>query len=214
MNQVGMKREGAVVLMWYRIVFFALGVLGIVLQVLDDGMGMFMYYTILSNAVVCLFLFYMIAKRGKLSDLDLRVKDGVAMSILITFVVYHFMLAPIAKAKDYYNIENFICHYILPIGFILDSLVFDRATCKKADPVLWSLLPVTYFGFALLNGFFLHIPIPGRKNFYPYFFVDVDKFGLPRTMMFCVGILAAYIAVGYLYMALKVFIHRRMKKQN
>lgn len=206
------KRNGCV--LSYRILLLVIGVLGIVLQVLDDGPGMFMYYTILSNAVVCLFLTYMIAKRGRLGDFDLRMKDGVAMSILITMAVYHIMLAPTAAAKDYYNIENFICHYILPLGYILDSLFLDRIAFRKVDPVLWSLLPVSYFGFALLNGLVLRIPIPGRKNFYPYFFVDVDKLGISRVLFACIVILTAYIATGYLYMALKTFIHKKIIKTS
>lgn len=206
------KMDGAVIA--YRVLLLALGILGVTLQVLDDGPGMFMYYTILSNVVVCLALFYMIAKHGRLGDFDLRMKDGVAMSILITMVVYHIMLAPTAAPKDYYNIENYICHYILPLGYLLDSLFLDRVTFRKADPFLWSLLPVAYFGFALVNGFFLQIPIPGRKNFYPYFFVDVEKLGLPRVLLFCLVILTAYIATGYLYMAIKALIHKKIKKNS
>ncbi|MDO4753592.1 MAG: Pr6Pr family membrane protein [Bacillota bacterium] len=197
----------------YRVLLFAAGIAGIVLQVLDDGAGMFMYYTILSNLLVVLFLGYMLVKKGRLSDPDIRSKDGVAMAILITCVVYHFMLAPTAKAKDYYNIENFICHYILPLGFIVDSLFFDRVATKKTDPVSWSVFPVAYFIFALMNGLFLHIPIPGRKNFYPYFFVDVDRMGLMKVLMFCMVILIVYIVTGYLYSALKSLIHSRITRK-
>lgn len=120
----------------YRIFLFVLGILGITLQVLDDGVGMFMYYTILSNLLVVLFLLFMILKKGNLSDAELRLRDGTAMSILITCVVYHFMLAPTAEAKDYYNLENFICHYILPIGFILDSLFSERFATKNGSDFL------------------------------------------------------------------------------
>lgn len=196
----------------YRIFLFVLGILGITLQVLDDGVGMFMYYTILSNLLVVLFLLFMILKKGNLSDAELRLRDGTAMSILITCVVYHFMLAPTAEAKDYYNLENFICHYILPIGFILDSLFSERFATKKTDPIFWASVPVTYFAFAILNGLLLHIPIPGRKNFYPYFFVDVDKQGGANVAIFAAVILAAYIACGYLYIGIKCMIHHRRRR--
>lgn len=196
----------------YRITLFALGVLGIVLQVLNDGFGMFMYYTILSNLLVVGFLFYLLLQKGELTDRQLRVKGGVVMAIIITCVVYHILLAPTAAAKDYYNIENFICHYILPLGMLLDTLLFDRFSYRRLDPVLWCGVPLAYFLFAMTNGVLFHIPIPGREVFYPYFFVNVKAYGLGPVLGYCVVILAAYIAVGYvLYGALAILRRQRNK---
>lgn len=192
----------------YRIFLFVIGVLGVVLQILDDGIGMLMYYTIQSNLLVVLFLLYAIRKPD-LGERALRVKGGVVTAILITFLVYHFMLAPIAADKDYYNIENFICHYILPLGILLDTLVFDAFTYRPYHPPLWSLVPAVYFGFAVLNGVWFRIPIPGRTSAYPYFFVDIDKYGILPVMGYCVVILAAYIALGYLLMGGLYLLRRR-----
>ena len=52
----------------------------------------------------------------------LRLKGGVTMSIMITCVIYHFMLAPLTT--DFYRLENFLCHYIVPLWFLADTIIF------------------------------------------------------------------------------------------
>ena len=87
------------------------------------------------------------------------------MAIMITFVIYHFMLAPLATPEKFYRLENFLCHYIVPLMFFFDTLVIDKAKqYRKLDPFLWTLIPLAYMLFALLNGLVLKWPIPGAKD--------------------------------------------------
>nr|MBU6863687.1 Pr6Pr family membrane protein [Streptococcus oralis] len=73
----------------------------------------------------------------------LRLKGVVTMSIMITCVIYNFMLAPIAT--DFYRVENFLCHYIVPLLFLADTLFFDtQGRYKILDPVLLTILPLVY----------------------------------------------------------------------
>lgn len=102
---------------WYRLTLFLLGVVGLVIQFVTDGFNVAMYYTILSNLLVTFFLLYIIGRNSEWDNKLFRIKGGVTMAIMITFAVYHFLLSPVIEAKDFYTIENFICHYILPIGF-------------------------------------------------------------------------------------------------
>ena len=48
--------------------------------------------------------------------------------------------------------------------FFFDTLVIDKAKqYRKLDPFLWTLIPLAYMLFALLNGLVLKWPIPGAK---------------------------------------------------
>ena len=99
----------------YRIILFTLAFLGVYLEITKYGVGMLMYYTVLSNLLVLLFTGYLVYLMTRPSDAwkapkILRIKGGVTMSIMITCVVYHLLLAPIAT--DFYRLENFLCHYI------------------------------------------------------------------------------------------------------
>ena len=77
----------------------------------------------------------------------LRLKGGVTMSIMITCVIYHFLLAPIAT--NFYTLENFLCHYIVPLWFLADTLFltnrvntrFGIQLCGRFYPCfIWFLL--------------------------------------------------------------------------
>ena len=83
-------------------------------------------------------------KDGHWSKMDLRLKGGVTVAILLTGLVYHFMLAPQKTAEEFWTIENFLSHYIVPFGTFADCIVFDKGHCYKwYDPFTWTLLPLS-----------------------------------------------------------------------
>ena len=108
----------------YRFLLFILSVIGVYLQLTKHGgFGMLLYYTVLSNLLVAIFTLYLLKVMSRLGEnwqrpSLLRLKGGLTMSIMITCVIYHFLLAPIAT--NFYTLENFLCHYIVP------PLVFSR----------------------------------------------------------------------------------------
>ena len=200
----------------YRFLLFILSVIGVYLQLTKHGgFGMMLYYTILSNMLVMFFMGDMVWRmiRGRSTQTQgyLRMKGAVTMSIMITCVIYHFMLAPLATPEKFYRLENFLCHYIVPLMFFFDTLVIDKAKqYRKLDPFLWSLIPLAYMLFALLNGLVLKWPIPGAKDSpFAYFFINVNKFGWNKVLVNVLVISAGYIAVGYLLFLLKKFIGRK-----
>ena len=89
------------ILFYSRCLLAILAVTGTALEIIKYGIGMLMYYTVQSNLLVSLFAVYMVYAMFKGNDLQgpqfLRIKAAVTMSIMITCVVYHFMLAPLAE---------------------------------------------------------------------------------------------------------------------
>jgi len=200
----------------YRIILFFLSFLGVYLEISKYGWGMLMYYTVLSNLLVLLFTGYLIYLMTRADDKwqsvgVLRIKGGVTMSIMITCVVYHLLLAPIAT--DFYRLENFLCHYIVPLAFLLDTSVFDKARQYRwFDPISWTSLPLLYMAFALFNGFFLKIDIPNAKdNPFPYFFLNVFKHQWPYVIKRCLIIFVAYLVFGFIFYGVKSFSFSKKK---
>ena len=177
----------------YRIILFILAFLGVYLEITKYGVGMLMYYTVLSNLLVLLFTGYLVYLMTRPDDAwkapkILRIKGGVTMSIMITCVVYHLLLAPIAT--DFYRLENFLCHYIVPLAFLLDTVIFDKSRQYRwFDPISWTSVPLVYMAFALFNGFFLKI--------------DVFKKGWPYVIQMCLIIFAAYLVFGFVFYGIK-----------
>ena len=191
-----------------RVLLFLAAFTGVYLEITKrGGFGMLLYYTVLSNLLVTLFtayLLYVMRRSGEnwQSRHLLRLKGGVTMSIMITCVIYHFMLAPIAT--DFYRLENFLCHYIVPLWFLADTLLFDKQGQYKIwDPVLWTILPLVYMLFALFNGLVLKLPVPNSKvSPFPYFFLDVAK-GWDVVIKWCLIIFVAYMVAGFIFYLIK-----------
>ena len=200
---------------WNKIIFFSRAFMflaaftGVYLEITKrGGLGMLLYYTVLSNFLVMIFTGYLLWKMRREGDhwqssSLLRLKGGVTMSIMITCVIYHFMLAPLTT--DFYRLENFLCHYIVPLWFLADTIIFDKSRQYKwFDPIVWTVLPLLYMGFALLNGFVLKMDVPNAKDSpFPYFFLNANKYGWGFVFRWAAIIFVAYMVSGYLFYLVK-----------
>ncbi|MFS9260590.1 Pr6Pr family membrane protein [Streptococcus infantis] len=200
---------------WNKIIFFSRAFMflaaftGVYLEITKHGgFGMLLYYTVLSNLLVMIFTGYLLWKMRREGDhwqssSLLRLKGGITMSIMITCVIYHFMLAPLTK--DFYRLENFLCHYIVPLWFLVDTIIFDKSRQYKwFDPIVWTVLPLLYMGFAILNGFVLKMDVPNAKDSpFPYFFLNANKYGWGFVFRWAAIIFVAYMVSGYLFYLVK-----------
>ncbi|HFI0578920.1 TPA: Pr6Pr family membrane protein [Streptococcus suis] len=200
-------------LFYSRCLLAALAITGTALEIIKYGIGMLMYYTVQSNLLVSVFAVYTVYAMTKGADLQtskfLRLKAAVTMSIMITCVVYHFMLAPIAD--DFWRVENMLCHYIVPVYFLLDTLLVDQqGQYKWFDPIWWTILPVLYMIFGLVNGLFIKIPIPDAKDSpFAYFFLNVPKYGWAYVLTYAGTIFVAYLMCGFILAGVKSLNVRR-----
>ncbi|HFI0143426.1 TPA: Pr6Pr family membrane protein [Streptococcus suis] len=200
-------------LFYSRCLLAVLAITGTALEIIKYGIGMLMYYTVLSNLLVSVFAVYMVYAMYKGLDLQsakfLRIKAAVTMSIMITCVVYHFMLAPIAD--DFWRVENMLCHYIVPVYFLLDTLLADQqGQYKWFDPIWWTILPVLYMIFGLVNGLIIKIPIPDAKDSpFAYFFLNVPNYGWTYVLTYAGTIFVAYLICGFILAGVKSLNVRR-----
>ena len=76
---------------------------------------------------------------------------------------------------------------------------------RKLDPFFWTLIPLAYMLFALLNGLVLKWPIPGAKDSpFAYFFINVNKYGWTFVGKWVVIIFIAYLLAGYVLYGIKI----------
>ncbi|MBS4749630.1 Pr6Pr family membrane protein [Carnobacteriaceae bacterium zg-ZUI78] len=200
------KQKGLFLL---RLAIILSGIIGLAF-LLPDKLYKFTYYTNISNLLVVLFYMYLLYLGNKpYSQTIWRLKGGITICITLTFLVYAILLAPKAKAEDFYHIKNFTLHYIVPILTIFDWLISDKkGQYKKSDPFLWTVVPLIYCIFSLIKGFVFHIPIPEEPHSpYPYFFINIDKYGWNGFFTYFTAILVLYILLGYIMVFVK-----RLKK--
>ena len=165
------------------------------------------YFTYQSNILVIVYfiidIIYLIKKQKIFMP---RLKGTITMSITVTFLIYHFLLS-----GGYENradiIRSTILHYVVPIMTILDYILFDKkGIYKNIDPILWLIIPLIYFLFI-----FIRAKLGGELSngsYYPYFFIDINKYGMKTVLKNALFITIAFTILGYI----ELFIDRLILK--
>lgn len=130
------------------------------------------------------------------------------LGILLTFLVFNIMLAG-AEGRDpqaNWRIGSLSFHVVLPILYVAEWFLFrERGKCKWYYPIASIGFPLAYVIFLLIQAIILNfdtsilIPTTTTPLIYPYFFVNLEKLGVPGVLTW-IGILAvAFATVGYLF---------------
>jgi hypothetical protein len=130
------------------------------------------------------------------------------LGILLTFLVFNILLAG-AEGRDpqlNWRIGSLCFHVVLPVMYIADWFLFyERKNSKWFYPIASIAFPLIYVIFLLIQAIILKfdssilIPTTTTPLIYPYFFVNLDKQGVPGVLMW-VGILSvAFVIVGFAF---------------
>jgi hypothetical protein len=203
----------------FRVILVLVAAYGIFLNVAALGGNaweILSYYTLQSNILVMVFFAALLARQllGK-KGFPPVVKGAVTLCITITFLVYHFILQPtlfeMSGGSYVLSGANLIVHYIVPLMTLADWLLFDeKGRFKRIDPVKWLVIPLAYFIFALARAQFASFAISGSR--YPYFFMDVDKYGVGQVAVNVVLIGAGFAVLGYIIFFIDWFLAKRLTK--
>lgn len=171
-------------------------------------LNFFSYFTILSNILVALALTApAVAPNSRLGrwSLSESVRAAVTMYIVVVGVVYHFLLAPIWNPQGWSLVANNLLHYVMPIAFAVDWLVFTpKGRLRWVDPARWLVVVLIYGGWTLLHG--------KLSGWWPYWFVDVDRLGLGKTAVYFAGLLVFFLIVGLIVVAIDRTFGRRDRR--
>ena len=196
----------------YRMIFLFLCEMGIVLQYaiiarIGKPAVLSCYYTIQSN-FVCLFYFAYLMIRNPKKE-NPTVKGAVVLCIMITGLIYHFMLngameagvGAVAEVTMTEILANTLVHYVVPIMTFVDYILFSpKGQYKWYHPFTWLIIPAIYVVFILIRAEVSTLMFAGfnGKSRYPYPFVDVDMFGVGKVLLMVGGILVAFLILGYI----------------
>ena len=162
-----------------------------------------LFYTNLSNLLVCV---YHLALAATLifdspwqDTLQMPVVPmSVSLCIMVTFLVFHFMLA------QYINLppaQNRLVHYIVPLLTQAEWLLLaDKNGLGPADALLWMLLPLAYMVICLRAALCGNIPY--SESPWPYPFMDMTKLGFGRWLRNILLMMVAFLLLGMAYVGL------------
>ncbi|MET0249332.1 MAG: Pr6Pr family membrane protein [Sphingobium sp.] len=144
------------------------------------------FFTIWTNLLVAL-VFAVIALGRRVPA---RIIGGLLLSILLVGIVYGLLLHGLQVHAGAGIVANALLHQVTPIAVPLWWMLFAvKGDLRRADPWLWALYPLAYFAVALVRG-----AMEGR---YPYFFLDIARFGAGQVALNALLIGLCFVAAGY-----------------
>lgn len=179
----------------YRVLLIATILCGLYLSIFmplrpGEGLPAIFYFTIQSNILVVLALFYFIfnPEPGRFRSI---LRSCVLLYIMATGLIFHLILVP--ALPEYFAeglaFRHHITHTIAPLGFFLDWLLFERSgQLRYSDVRYWPIYPSLYWLFTVVQGSF--------SGMYPYFFFDAQTIGLVATILWLIGLIAIFNLIG------------------
>lgn len=172
---------------------------------------LFCYFTSISNILVLAFqLLYLLGQLFPgLSGLsaDPFFQYAATSSILLTFLVYVFILYPYykkrndretdpARRKKHVVDRYCLCvHYLVPLLQLLWWILCGDKDIPFVYTALCLAVPSAYDIWILLRKA-AGRKLPGRNTYYPYPYVDPEKVGMPRAILGIAGSLLIMFGVN------------------
>jgi hypothetical protein len=186
---------------------------GLSLTVLDSpSFAIFIsYYTTQSNvlclAVMIVFLIWIIFGKNRNTRFYHVLKSLATVSILVTFLIFHFLLRPNMDASMdnvARGLGNIMVHYVTPLWFFADYLLFDvKGFTRARDPLYYTIFPIYYFVFSNIRAVDGELYRYGDTiSQFPYPFLDYEVLGIYGVSVAVLIITAAVLILGFIFVAL------------
>ena len=167
------------------------------------------YYTIQTNMLVVIWLTFAIIYWKRKSEhpiLRPKVKGAFTLYISTTFIIYAVLLAGLWEPEGADLYLSIISHYITPIAFMIDWLLFEnRQTYQWKYALQWLVYPLSYLAYSLIYG-----RMTGR---YLYPFLNVAVLGWGGLAIRVAILLVFFIALGCIYIAINKTLGRRRRAE-
>lgn len=185
----------------------------------------YVHFTNLSNYLCAIFMFLELRDTAK-KTMDSYVttypivKFVALLSILLTFMIYNFVLAKSRDIKDSFVVASVTLHMILPLMFTFDYILFyEHGKVKWYYPIVSTVFPLLYAAFIFVHAAYYYfdssIYYPGRNDpfIYPYFFLNLDKYGVVGVITNILVILIVFVVFGNIIVLIDKLLGKMINKK-
>ncbi len=152
----------------------------------------FSYFTVLSNIIVATcWGGVALWPQSKLSIWfkNGKVNTAICLYILIVGLIFYTLLYNTWDPQGWEYFATHAMHFYVPLMyFYLWFTEFREGKLAYKNVYSWLFFPLAYFGYLMIRGQLIGL--------YPYFFVDIGKFGGLKIAGFTIAISIFFIIVG------------------
>lgn len=167
-------------------------------SLLGGLVSFFSYFTVLTNTLVATVLTCEWTSRDSAARrwfLQPWVSSGIAVSIAVVGLAYNILLRHLWHPEGWQWLADELMHDVMPLLFLAWWFYcVPKGTLRLWHIALWVIYPLVYFAYALLRGHLLAA--------YPYPFIDVDTLGYPQVFANAGGLLAGFVVIALVLIAL------------
>jgi hypothetical protein len=158
-------------------------------SILKTVTNFFSYFTVQCNILVALTLTAILLKPGS-SFSGHIFQSAIAAYIFIVGLVYNVVLRGVWDPQGLQLVTDNILHVAVPLLYIIWWLIFTpKRVLEWSDLLPWLVYPAVYLIYSLVRGLIV--------NWYPYPFLDAEKYGYAKVAINSVFVLIAFLVVGY-----------------
>lgn len=152
----------------------------------------FSYFTVQCNILCIVAAASLVLQPGRDGRLWRVLRLDALVGISVTIVVSAIALAPLLNLTGISWLTDVIFHYVMPIVTVVGWLLFGPRPRIDTRTLLWSLVwPTAWTAYILVLG--------AISGWYPYPFMNVDRFGFLAVLRNSVLVLVLLLAAGFVY---------------
>ena len=192
-----------VVSLLLNLLIVVLGTYGTIITWNRVHMGMFQYYTVLSNifgvlacATLAVFLVIKLATNRQIPKIVYMIKYLAVCCLTVTLIVVITVLAPMRGEGGYEYLltkDDMLFHHLLcPLISIVSFVIFDKLPLKTVKSALLAILPTAVYGLVAIVLNIAHIIVG------PYPFLRVYNQSVLASVMWFIAIFAMAFLIAFL----------------
>ncbi len=157
---------------------------------------MLLFFSFWSHILMAAVGLWLAARLDKgWSAVKVSLAGAVCYYLVFIGLAYEVLLSANHNPRGIFSLTNLMFHYIVPAGALLVWLSFvpkGRLSLRSVLP--WLGFPLVYFVYVLVRGAFF--------DRYPYFFLNVDRYGYEKVLMNAAAFTAVFLALGVVFVTL------------
>jgi hypothetical protein len=156
---------------------------------LEAALNQPFFFTTQSNTVVGVTTLLLALRLNRRSDIFHMFRVAGLIDILITFIVFHLLLAGNLEPTGAARVANLIQHTVNPVLAVLGWALFGPAgSVTVRRTLLAAIVPAAYLAVTLVRGAIVH--------WYPYPILDVRTLGYAGVAVHVLAIVVLFLLVA------------------